>query len=93
MEKRKVKWLDNKSLLKITSLLLAVMLWLYVAVTQDPTRTDRVENVEVICGLSQYQINEGLSIISKSTPTVSFEATGKRGPAGVPAGQPALQDG
>ena len=78
MEKRKVKWLDNKSLLKITSLLLAVMLWLYVAVTQDPTRTDRVENVEVICGLSQYQINEGLSIISKSTPTVSFEATGKR---------------
>lgn len=78
MEKGKLKWLDNKNMLKITSLLLAVMLWLYVAVTQDPTRTDRVENVEVICGLSQYQINEGLSIISKSTPTVAFEATGKR---------------
>ena len=78
MEKGKIKWFDNRTALKITSLLLAIMLWLYVAVTQDPTRTDRVENVEVICGLSQYQINEGLSIISKSDSTVSFEATGKR---------------
>lgn len=78
MEKRKIKWFDNKNLVKITSLLLAIMLWLYVAVTQDPTRTDRVENVEVICGLSQNQINQGLSIISKSNDTVYFEATGKR---------------
>ncbi len=82
MEKRKLsnfgKWMDNKNLLKIVSLVLAIMLWLYVAVTQDPTRTDRVENVEVICGLSQNQINQGLSIISKSNDTVAFEATGKR---------------
>lgn len=78
MEKRKIKWLDNKNMLKLTSLFLAIMLWLYVAVTQDPARTDRVENVEVICGLNQYQINEGLSIISKSDASVAFEATGKR---------------
>ncbi|MBR6523204.1 MAG: hypothetical protein IKT39_01150 [Clostridia bacterium] len=82
MEKRKLKgsgkWMDNKNLMRIVSLVLAIMLWLYVAVTQDPTRTDRVENVEVICGLSQNQINQGLSIISKSNDTVYFEATGKR---------------
>lgn len=82
MEKRKLtgsrKWMDNKNLMKVVSLVLAIMLWLYVAVTQDPTRTDRVENVEVICGLSQNQINQGLSIISKSNDTVYFEATGKR---------------
>lgn len=82
MEKRKLtglgKWMDNKNLTKIVSVVLAIMLWLYVAVTQDPTRTDRVENVEVICGLSQNQINQGLSIISKSNDTVYFEATGKR---------------
>lgn len=78
MEKGKIKWLDNKNALKITALFLAIMLWFYVAVTQDPARTDRVENVEVICGLSQYQINQGLSIISKSDSAVAFEATGKR---------------
>ncbi len=82
MEKRKLtvfgKWMDNKNIMKFISLMLAVMLWLYVAVTQDPTRTDRVENVEVMCGLSQHQINQGLSIISKSNDTVYFEATGKR---------------
>lgn len=84
MEKRKLKkrnfkkWLDNKNLLKITSFVLAIVLWLYVAVTQDPPRTEQVENVEVICGLSQSQINQGLTIISKSNDLVSFEATGKR---------------
>ena len=78
MEKGKIKWLDNKNALKITALFLAIMLWFYVAVTQDPARTDRVENVEVICGLSQHQINQGLSIISKSDSAVAFEATGKR---------------
>lgn len=79
MEKRKVKkWTDNKTLIKIVSFVLAITLWLYVAVTQDPTRTDRVDKVEVICGLSQNQINQGLQIISKSNDFISFEATGKR---------------
>ena len=79
MEKRKVKkWTDNKTLIKIVSFVLAITLWLYVAVTQDPTRTDRVDKVEVICGLSQNQINQGLQIISKSNDFISFEATGNR---------------
>ncbi|MFA7637644.1 MAG: hypothetical protein WCX81_07760, partial [Monoglobales bacterium] len=82
MEKMKIKkfgsWMENKTLMQILSLLLAIILWFFVAVTQDPTRTDRVENVEVITGLSQNQINQGLSIISKSNDTVSFDATGKR---------------
>lgn len=79
MEKRKVKkWTDNKTLIKIVSFALAITLWLYVAVTQDPTRTDRVDRVEVMCGLSQNQINQGLQIISKSHDFISFEATGKR---------------
>lgn len=79
MEKRKIKkWTDNKTLIKIVSFALAITLWLYVAVTQDPTRTDRVDKVEVICGLSQNQINQGLQVMSKSHDFVSFEATGKR---------------
>ncbi|MBR5586773.1 MAG: hypothetical protein IKW02_02310 [Clostridia bacterium] len=81
MEKRRVKgseWMSNKTTLKVVSLVLSIVLWSYVAVTQDPTRSDRVEKVEVICGLSQTQINQGLSIVSKSANTVSFDATGKR---------------
>ena len=70
--------MSNKTTLKIVSLVLSIVLWSYVAVTQDPTRSDRVEKVEVICGLSQAQINQGLSIVSKSNDTVSFDATGKR---------------
>lgn len=81
MEKGNVKpskWISNKTLLKIVSLVLSIVLWSYVAVTQDPTRSDRVEKVEVICGLSQAQLNQGLTIVSKSNDTVSFDATGKR---------------
>lgn len=72
------KWLDNKTFLRILSLVVAFALWSYVIITQDPERTARIDNVEVICGLSQTQLNEGLTIISKSHETVSFTATGKR---------------
>ncbi len=79
LEKEERKSLmKNRTFLKVLSVVLAVLLWLYVVVTQDPTRTSKVDNVEVICGLSQYQINEGLNIISKSDDKVSFSATGKR---------------
>ena len=72
------KWLNNKTFLRILSLVIAFALWSYVIITQDPERTARIDNVEVICGLSQAQLNEGLSIISKSHETVSFTATGNR---------------
>ncbi len=72
------KWLNNKTFLRILSLVIAFALWSYVIITQDPERTARIDNVEVICGLSQMQLNEGLTIISKSHETVSFTATGNR---------------
>lgn len=72
------KWLNNKTFLRVLSLVIAFALWSYVIVTQDPERTARIDNVEVICGLSQMQLNEGLTIISKSHETVSFTATGNR---------------
>lgn len=84
MEKRKVtsgkfnKWLENKNILKIVSLVFAIILWFYVATTQDPIRTDHVDDVEVNCSLSQSQIDSGLTLISKSNDSVSFKATGKR---------------
>ena len=71
-------WINNKSLLRVLSLVIAVALWLYVVITQDPQRTNKVDAVERICGLNQYQINEGLTIVSKSADNVSFAATGKR---------------
>lgn len=71
-------WMNNKSLLRVTSLIVAVIIWLYVVITQDPPRTNRVDSVEIICGLNQFQLNEGLTIVSKSGDTVSFTASGKR---------------
>lgn len=71
-------WINNKSLLRVLSLVIAVALWFYVVITQDPQRTNKVDAVEIICGLNQYQINEGLTIVSKSADNVSFSATGKR---------------
>lgn len=72
------KWMDNKTFLKILSVALAIILWSYVTVTQDPSRTDRVENVKVEYGLNQHQTDMGLSVISTSTGSITFEATGKR---------------
>ncbi len=72
------KWLNNKTFLRILSLVVAFALWSYVIITQDPERTARIDNVEVICGLSQMQLNEGLTIVSKSHDSVSFTATGNR---------------
>ena len=70
--------MQNKTFLKIISLVIAVILWMYVIATQDPESTNRIENVQIVCGLSQHQLNEGLTIISKSDENVSFTATGKR---------------
>ena len=75
MDKR---WLNNKSVLRITSFAVAIVLWTYVVITQDPPRTSEVDNVEIICGLNQYQLNDGLSIISKSATDLSLKANGKR---------------
>lgn len=72
------KWLNNKTFLCIMSLVISVFVWFFVVTTQDPQRTEKVSGVEVICGLNQYQLNEGLSIVSKSGEEVSFLATGRR---------------
>lgn len=68
----------NKTFLKVISLIIALIFWMYVIATQDPESTNRIEDVQIVCGLSQQQLNEGLSIISKSAENVSFTATGKR---------------
>ncbi len=75
MDKR---WLSNKTALRVLSLAISLILWLYVVITQDPPRTSEVDNVQIICGLNQYQLNDGLAIISKSAEEVSFKANGKR---------------
>ncbi len=75
MDKR---WLNNKSAIRAISFIIAIVLWLYVVITQDPPRTSEVDNVQIICGLSQNQIDKGLNIISKSAEEVSFKANGKR---------------
>ena len=62
--------MQNKTFLKIISLVIAVILWMYVIATQDPESTNRIENVQIVCGLSQHQLNEGLTIISKSDENV-----------------------
>lgn len=68
----------NKTFLKVISLIIASVFWMYVIATQDPESTNRIENVQIVCGLNQHQLNDGLSIISKSEETLSFTATGKR---------------
>lgn len=70
--------MQNKTFLKVISLIIAAIFWMYVIATQDPESTNRIEDVRIVCGLAQQQLNRGLSIISKSSESVSFTATGKR---------------
>lgn len=70
--------MQNKTFLKVISLIIAAIFWMYVIATQDPESTNRIEDVRIVCGLAQHQLNKGLSIISKSAESVSFTATGKR---------------
>lgn len=70
--------MQNKTFLKVISLIIAAIFWMYVIATQDPECTNRIEDVRIVCGLAQPQLNKGLSIISKSAESVSFTATGKR---------------
>ncbi len=72
------KWLENKTFMRIISFIAAIALWVYVVSTQDPPRTSRVNDIAIKSGLNQYQLNDGLIIVSKSADSVSFKATGNR---------------
>lgn len=70
--------MSNKTFLKIVSVLAAFVLWFFVMTNEDPPRSERVKDVEIICGLNQAQLNEGIVIFSKSGDTLEFIAHGKR---------------
>ena len=70
--------MNNKTFLKILSLVVAVVLWRFVVTTEEPTRSAKISDIEVMCSLSQAQLDNGLNIISKSDDSVDFVAKGKR---------------
>lgn len=71
-------WMNNKTFLRIFSVLAAFVLWFFVITNEDPPRNGKIEDVEIICGLNQTQLNEGMVIFSKSSSTLEFTAHGKR---------------
>lgn len=70
--------MNNKTFLKILSLVVAVVLWRFVVTTEEPTRSAKINDIEVMCSLNQTQLDNRLNIISKSAETVDFVAKGKR---------------
>lgn len=73
------KWMtDNDILVKILSLLVALLLWFYVMDSQDPSTTKPFYGIEVqYTGLSALS-DAGLIITEGNTATVSIRVTGKR---------------
>ncbi len=71
-------WMNNKTFLRICSVLAAFVLWFFVITTEDPPRSEKIKDVEIICGLNQVQLNEGMVVFSKSSDTLEFTAHGKR---------------
>lgn len=70
--------MNNKTFLKILSVLAAFVLWFFVVSTEDPPRSAKIRDVEIFSGLNQTQLNEGMNIFSKSDDTLDFTVRGKR---------------
>lgn len=75
MEKQ---FLKNNKAIAIASILIAIGLWFYIVITDDPTRVGRVDDIPISYTLSQQLEQKGIQIINSPTETVSVVASGRR---------------
>lgn len=70
--------LNNKTFLRIFSLVAAVLLWMYVMGEVDPTKTSVVSNITVSFMNSDMLAEEGLAPIENENMQISAKIKGKR---------------
>ena len=70
--------LNNKTFLRIFSLVAAVLLWMYVMGEVDPTKTSVVSNITVSFMDSDMLAEEGLAPIENENMQISAKIKGKR---------------
>ncbi|MFR4018299.1 MAG: YbbR-like domain-containing protein [Clostridia bacterium] len=70
--------LNNKTFLRIFSLVAAVLLWMYVMGEVDPTKTSVVSNITVSFTNSDVLAEEGLAPIENENMQISAKIKGKR---------------
>ena len=70
--------LNNKTFLRIFSLVAAVLLWMYVMGEVDPTKTSVVSNITVSFMNSDVLAEEGLAPIENENMQISAKIKGKR---------------
>lgn len=70
--------LNNKTFLRIFSLVTAVLLWMYVMGEVDPTKTSVVSNITVSFMNSDMLAEEGLAPIENENMQISAKIKGKR---------------
>ena len=70
--------LNNKTFLRIFSLVVAVLLWLYVMGEVDPAKTSVVSDITVSFTTSDVLAEEGLAPIENENMQISAKIKGKR---------------
>lgn len=70
--------LNNKTFLRIFSLVVAVLLWMYVMGEVDPAKTSVVSNITVSFTNSDVLAEEGLAPIENENMQISAKIKGKR---------------
>ena len=70
--------LNNKTFLRIFSLVVAVLLWMYVMGEVDPAKTSTVSNITVSFMNSDMLAEEGLAPIENENMQISAKIKGKR---------------
>ena len=72
------KVMQNKKVIKIICLALAVLLWVYVSYQENPSMTKTVKNVPLVIVGEQALKESGFSVYSVSEKSVNVKATANR---------------
>ncbi len=72
------KLFENDKLLKVTSVVIAIVLWLYIFIILDPTQEVSVRDLPIeFVGQEQLHAN-GLSVVSESDTVMTIKVKGSR---------------
>ena len=70
--------LNNKTFLKVFSLVAAVLLWMYVMIEVDPQTSEKINDVSVSFAHEEELAERGLAAIMKEEPDLSVRIYGDR---------------
>ena len=70
--------LENKNVLKIISLILAILLWVYVMGEVNPDTKEKISDIEVTFVNTETLADEGLAVVHEQDLRVSAIVKGKR---------------